>query len=261
MPKGVKGFFQRLFWSFKSIRNVGLFIFDCTGLIRRKEVLYRSWVKVNFWARPNTADKAELALILSDTEYPKRYFPNKNKPVIIDIGAHIGCFSCYLAHRLAKENPQIYSLEPSRENYSYLVKNKVLNGLNFKCYNFAVSNFNGISYLDVGKNNDEFSLCKDQGSGKLKLQKCRCVTLESFCNKNRIDKIDLLKIDCEGEEYNIIKSSMVFIKDHVRTMFLEVHDGGGQNNLTKTEKLLVKNKLKIRERIFPTVFFIENLNS
>lgn len=71
--------------------------------------------------------------------------------------------------------------------------------------------------------------------GKRKVE-CDLNTLSSIIEEKRINKIDLLKIDCEGAEWSVLKG---ISDDHwplIKSLVIEVHDLDGR--LNQIQKLL-----------------------
>jgi FkbM family methyltransferase len=127
--------------------------------------------------------------------------------VVIDIGGHIGVVSIYLA----KKYPflKVYSFEPVNHNYEQFLKNIELNkipkgiinvenkavtkdGRNIKL-NFDFLNTSGASiFRDISY---RYSQALDY---------IQSVSLDDIIKKHNIDTVKLLKIDCEGAEYEIL---------------------------------------------------------
>lgn len=129
----------------------------------------------------------------------------KKEDVVIDIGAHVGFISIYLA----KKYPflKIYSFEPSQDNYKHFKKNIKLNRVkNVKAFNKAVS--------QDGRRLDMYGRLFNSGgdtiySKKLELlgyhyHSVKSITLDDIFRTLHIKKCKVLKIDCEGSEYEIL---------------------------------------------------------
>jgi len=260
MPTGIIGVIKRIYWVIKGIRNPWVFALDYLGLIKKKMIVYSTRSGVKVWARPGTADKSEIALIFSNKEYPEKFFPKRKNLVVLDIGSHIGLFSLFLKKKIESLNPNIFAIEPDPENFSLLKKNIELNHFEgIKCFNLAIGNWNGIGHIDKRKLSDAFVV---ERNISLELKKyyrqCQVLTLERFCKQNKIKKIDLLKIDCEGMEHEIFKDSIKFIKKNIRTIFLEVHDLDQERNYLNFEKYISSQGFLVKAKMFPTVAFLEN---
>ena len=144
-------------------------------------------------------------------------------PVIFDVGANIGAFSM-ISKFLDKS--KIYAFEPQPNIYDILKSNMIINELDrVFCHNIALSNVTGETKMSVPTRKD-FS-----GLGTLSLNPLRfsnkdvidikCDTLDNFCNCNHIEKIDLMKIDTEGYEYNILLGGMETIKKFKPKILME----------------------------------------
>lgn len=128
--------------------------------------------------------------------------------VVIDIGGHVGFVSIYLA----KKYPfiKIFAFEPIYDNYFHFKKNIRLN----KVTNIRLSNR---AVTKDGRELEMFMGFSDTGRATAKskeAQLLRCnyyivksLTLDSIFKKYHIKKCKLLKIDCEGSEYEILMHS------------------------------------------------------
>lgn len=256
--------FSKIALVFKIIKNYPTFILDFLGLIGGKEVIYETRNNLKFFTRVNTSDKSEVAIVCSGSEYPKEYFPKRKNLTVVDIGAHIGTFTAYLSRTLYAHNPLVYAIEPAKSNFSYLVRNMKLNSFDsVKCFNLAIGDKDSVGYIDMTKDNDGFTVSTEDIEKKEKkdsFEKCKVLTLESFCQSQNIRKIDLLKIDCEGCEYGIFEKSLEFIKNNVKYIFAEVHDLDDKNNIRTFKKLILTNKFSIETEIMERTLFLKNLN-
>ena len=143
-----------------------------------------------------------------------------NSPLtIVDIGAHVGIFSIKFAYKFPKA--MIYSIEPEKQNFNSLKKNIKLNDLkNITPLKLAFFNKNG--YLELGIDpfgSGQHSLLKRASKEK---ERVKVITLDSFRKKiNR--KIDLIKIDTEGSEYEILLGGITTIKRDKPFLIIETH--------------------------------------
>ena len=72
---------------------------------------------------------------------------------------------------------------------------------------------------------------------------CEIITLSEFIAKEKISKINFLKIDCEGLEWNVLKGIENNDWDKILSCVIEVHNIN--NRLEKICKLLEDNGFKI----------------
>jgi FkbM family methyltransferase len=158
--------------------------------------------------------------------------------VVIDIGAHVGLISCYLA----KCYPflRIYAFEPCAENYENLMLNLKNNDIrNVVPFHQAVTGDGRVFQMLVNQVNTAAST----GEGWASITSVRRV-LESrprhLIVSSRIvtlARCRLLKIDCEGSEHEILNTCSVL--DRVDYLSAEFHINGRlRNKGYSTEQLL-----------------------
>jgi len=131
------------------------------------------------------------------------YKPLKDKnKVIVDMGANIGMASLYLSQFA----DVVHSIEPSRTIYDCLVENT--KGLNIITHNMAISGLSGYNEIVSTDNNppQTFYPSDAVGAGNKTVEVVDCITIEDFVKENKIEHIDMLKIDVEGAEYEIFMS-------------------------------------------------------
>ena len=172
--------------------------------------------------------------IFLNKEYENETVKIQKGDIVFDVGANIGIFSLYSAYNLAKE---IHCFEPGKEQFN-AIKNNLSNKFNnLYANNLAVTKNKGIIkfYLsDFSTTNSTFSKLSDD------YIEVETVDLETYVNDNNITKIDYLKIDCEGGEYEIIEfMNENFLRESVDKICLEYHIFEDEDNL-KLERLVNK---------------------
>lgn len=143
--------------------------------------------------------------------------------VVIDIGAHVGVISVYLARKCP--DISIYAFEPSPDNYTRLVRNIAANGVgNVRAYNLAVSGDGQPTriYGDAGSNTGGYSAFTAPVGEPLIVGS---VTLADIFEMVGCERIRLLKIDCEGAEYGVLKAGELLL-DRVDALVGEFHSNG-----------------------------------
>lgn len=132
----------------------------------------------------------------------------KEGDVIVDMGANVGYFTL-LSAKLVGEKGKVFSFEPNPKNFEYLTKNIELNGYrNIITEQKAVSDRNGKTELficpyDSGHHTinkaDGIEAYRQGRKGKTYSIETETVRLDDYV-RNRIEKIDVIKIDIEGAE-------------------------------------------------------------
>ena len=158
----------------------------------------------------------------------------KEGDIIIDIGANVGMVSILLA----KKFPfiKIYSFEPLKENYDNFIKNIELNNIPkgvITAENKAVTKDGRLITMSINSANKGGSSTTDVISVNSIMTKensqVESITLEEIFKKYNINKLKLLKIDCEGSEYEILYNADTNLLKNIENLRGEFHEN---KNLT-----------------------------
>lgn len=147
------------------------------------------------------------------------------KPTVIDIGANVGFFSLYALTKF--KNPRLISFEPIEKNYRQLIKNvPPQENKNVQLLNKAVSDSEGEIHMMLDSSADfttsatifNHTTEKDRVSVK-------STTLPKIFEEYKLQKVDLLKLDCEGAEYCILYNTPDALFEKINCISLETHPG------------------------------------
>ena len=173
-----------------------------------------------------------------------------NNSIILDIGANVGDVSDVL---IKTYDPKIYCYEPNIVCYKHMVS-RFKNNPKIKIFNFAVSNFTGKTFLyfhEKAKNISEFnqrsSLKKEKdGLDINKKIEVNCVDIKNILDQH--NKIDLIKIDIEGSEYEIMPE-IIKNKDKIKMVLCETHGNPNGKKIPNINgsKLVLKNEIWIKD--------------
>lgn len=161
---------------------------------------------------------------------PDARFAIRENDVVVDIGAHIGMFSLHAAGRA--RSGRIVACEPFTPHFALLAQNVRQNHLDrITPLHLGVSDQPGKleMFYTVGSEPDNTSLFTGSIAGARR-ESIDVVSLEGLFESQKIERCDLLKIDCEGAEYKIFDgaSSAVFARINRVAMewhrFLPEHD-------------------------------------
>lgn len=178
-----------------------------------------------------------------------------------DLGANIGL--SILWYKFFNPQLKIVAFEPDRYSFKYLIKNLETNGItNTKLYNLALSNEKGetnfYAIIDDIQNLDS-GLTLNQNL-PYETYKVSTNRLSSFI----VDKIDLLKMDIEGSEYQVFDDMFKNKKiNYFNNIIFEAHFFNlEQKNKLKNivEELIKIGKVECLENSKITkIFFYEKL--
>ena len=144
----------------------------------------------------------------------EKFFPVEDGDIVFDVGASVGPFT----YTLEDKNPErIYCFEPHKELFQTLTKN--ITSENARFINKAIGSIDGTQKL-TGLFNEQFiETCEGEN-----IQEVETITFKSFIEQNNIERIDFLKTDCEGGEYDIFNDENAsWIKKNVKKIVGEWH--------------------------------------
>ncbi len=150
-------------------------------------------------------------------------------PVIIDIGANAGFFNFILLSKIKEAT--IFAYEPLPSNVQYL-KNVIQQNRTIQPFlTIKKAAVTGIEkeYLELfmADNADSqvvasvFQNFAIENKTKIKVP---CISLTQIIVSNNLNQVDLLKIDCEGSEYDILYNTPAAILTKAKHIALEVHN-------------------------------------
>jgi FkbM family methyltransferase len=123
-------------------------------------------------------------------------------PTIVDVGANIGQFAFFCRHYL--KAGRIVSIEPVKDCHELLQANA---GAPTDCFNCIVSSDSGVKEFYRCTTSSQLSSCfKDVNESYTQGTLLSCRSLDDIVRECRLNKIDLLKIDTEGSEYDVLRS-------------------------------------------------------
>lgn len=196
-----------------------------------------------FKVRVNTSDVLVIWEVWKAKIYDDVRLPIGEQDIVVDIGAHIGVFAVRAA-RLAHSG-RVYAYEPSSNNFAILAENRQLNGAsNLQIDNRAISDRRGKMALYMpGGNGALGSLLQETNSPK---EMVEATTLTDIIAEHSIERIDYLKVDVEGSEYDILFHCLEETLARVRGAVIEYHEfEGDKRNHRDLVQLLKSHGFKV----------------
>ncbi len=144
--------------------------------------------------------------------------------VIIDIGANTGVYS--LIAKAVNPKSRVYAFEPVKRVCSRLNENIRLNNYDITIIDKAVSNFDGkaIIYDTCQDHIYSVTVNKHYFSSDVKLAEVEIetITLNTFIKHEKLNKIDLIKIDVETHEPEVLEGFSEYIMEYKPVMLIEI---------------------------------------
>lgn len=212
--------------------------FGLKGRIDMKDKDYESFVKITI-PRLTSGQKHNLCVVfdelISQRIYNNEFIAVEENDFVVDIGFNFGLFTL---DALFNNPKKVIGFEPN-QNVSQFFKD-IIKDSRVEIYDFAVSDFDGYS---VFYENDDTGMSKiNSPSNEKTIRKydVQVINFFKFIINKQIEKIDFLKIDCEGTEFEILESiSDEYLTNNIKKLAIEYHDYPTSNKF-----LEMKNKLK-----------------
>ena len=201
-----------------------------------KFAVFETTTDLKIKIRVKSTDLMALTNVWMINEYDVDSFKINQNDIVIDVGAHIGLFSL-LVSQFCKTG-KIFSFEPIRENFDLFVSNLELNHIqNVFPFNVGVSKNSGGLNLFLNDDQSAHSIFPN-GSKSIAVDS---TSLQKIFDEKKISACKLLKLDCEGAEYDIIDSLPVEYLDKIQNMVIEYHFADTKPELIKNLIIKIKN--------------------
>jgi len=191
-------------------------------------------------------------LIKSEYSLPASLQPN----VIVDVGSNIGGSIIHF-HRLFPA-ARIYGFEPHPETFRILELN-VSRMPSVSVFNFGLSDSD--QKLEIPFKGTDFSVFSTGQSGPLNknaaVVNCEVRNIATALPAFGIEKVDLIKIDCEGAEYDILTALPQDLLAGCKWIVGEIHDDKGFELLAF---LASQFDLDLRKKMFRPQFIFHACN-
>ena len=168
-------------------------------------------------------------IFIKNEYYQKERFKIEKDDIVVDVGSNIGFASIYAIQKGAKI---VHSVEPIKEVFDVSCKN-FFGYDNIIPHNIGLASVDGIIDIKYFPEVSTIASINQVGnihvSSVAKTMSIPVNRFDTFVERNNIDRIDYLKIDCEGGEWEFFPTiPMDFLRYRVRRIVMEVHDRKGE---------------------------------
>jgi FkbM family methyltransferase len=175
--------------------------------------------------KPNAGETFTVYEILIRRDYLADGITIRPGDTVVDIGANIGSFTV-LAAKAVGTHGRVISFEPVAETFARLEENVALNDYrNVECRRAAIDAQEGTLTLRLGTKSAQATAYLESpmhASGNI--ETAPCITLERAFQDHHLQRINLLKVDCEGSEYAIFETLSPSLAARIDQIAVEVHD-------------------------------------
>lgn len=124
-----------------------------------------------------------------------KYDLNENS-IVFDLGGYKGEFASDIYNKFS---PTIYVFEPILSFYE-IIKNKFSHNKKVKSFHFGLSNIEEKMNISLADNSSSVYIKSDE------TETIQLKSIVEFIESNKIEKVDLIKINIEGGEYGVLES-------------------------------------------------------
>jgi autotransporter strand-loop-strand O-heptosyltransferase len=170
--------------------------------------------------------------VFCHNQYSKYGITVEPNDIVVDIGANVGAF---IKLALINNCDKIFSCEPN-DNCVSIINEIYGKNKNLIINDYAIYYQDGLNYLDIDPQNNTSGNAKLIDSSAISYSyknniQIKTKTFKNFLFENSINKIDFLKIDCEGgEDFIFTNENKEFIKENVKKIVVETH-GDSKNEI------------------------------
>ena len=137
---------------------------------------------------------------------------------VIDIGANVGITTVTVARKIGRRG-KLYSFEPTPEYFNILKENISSNGLeNVKVYELAVTD--QVGRAPFSQKELSSGIVFEEGAKKFEVS---TTSIDRFLSEEKIERIDLINMDCEGSELLVLKGAKETLRKNKVKIFCEIH--------------------------------------
>ena len=235
------------------LKSIGLkivFLRDYNKILKNINTLNKDAIFVENYIKDLTKeniseiDIKEIISNISQKQYPESQHINSFRNILdekkdltfFDVGAHRG--ETIREYKDNFPNINLYSFEPFKESFNDLEKVSKLYDKS-QVFNIGLSNFNGIGKFNnhIKKNDQHYSVVNStskllpnsmkkfgyEDPDEIVQVECKFSTLDYFLDNEKIEFIDLLKIDVQGGEYRVLEGAENSISSgKIKIIFLEI---------------------------------------
>lgn len=183
--------------------------------------------------RAGSEDARIAKSIFAKQRYTNDFVSIPRGGVVLDVGANIGAFSLFAA-QCTGDAGRIFAFEPEPSNFLCLEGNLRRNGnRNVTTQALAIAGESGRRRLALASSGSH-SLGESATAETLEVE---ARSLADWIGESGLDRIDFLKLDCEGAEIEIIDGLDADTAGRIERIALEFHPRAGHSRETLGQRL------------------------
>ncbi len=171
---------------------------------------------------------------VDQTYQPTDEFRPRLGETLVDVGANVGFNALY--HALSAPQTRVLALEPDPATFALLERNVSSNSAAaVNCFNLAAGDIDGQVWFLSERLSLNSRVVSPHTPGAIHVP---CVTLDLFVREQGLERIDTLKIDCEGWEPAVLRGARQVALPMTRRVVMEVHSDQDRGEVQRILKEL-----------------------
>ena len=157
-------------------------------------------------------------------EHLSQRFTPREGDTVIDIGAHIGRYTITSSKQVGSTG-KVVAIEADPDNFQLLKRNIALNNLtNVLPLNYAVFSTRTRMKLYEQSASAKYNSIMLTRARTMNYVEVNADTLDSILEQNRINRVNWIKIDVEGAEFEVLKGSTKTLSSNDISLLVEIHN-------------------------------------
>ena len=160
----------------------------------------------------------------------EEYRVDPKSKVIVDVGANIGAFSVYACGKAPEA--KVIAIEPFPDTIQSFIFNIAANHLedSVKLVTKGLSAHGGERRMPVDPSipSQSLGLLPEDAESGLTIS---TISLDTFWREEKLDKIDLLKMDIEGGEHEVLPITSKELFSRIENLTFEYHPNGSRHRM------------------------------
>lgn len=149
----------------------------------------------------------------------KKLLASVSAPVIFDVGANFGYYAIVLAKHF-RQRCKVFAFEPFASTFSLLARHIEVNGLRdcITAVPLALGDSESSAAMQTvsGSSGETFVRRGEPGD-------VRMTTVDLFCSRNEVDRVDFFKIDVEGFEPFLLSGGERTLRSSSAILMIEIN--------------------------------------
>lgn len=162
-------------------------------------------------------------------------YPLDKNSIVIDLGGYLGDWAASIC--CMHDSPRMFIFEPVPQFYN-IIKRRFLKNKQVSVFDFGLSNENRKVLIDLKGDATSLYYVNQQHDQNIEIS---LVDIVEFFNGNKFTKIDLLKLNIEGSEYDVlerlIESGWINNIEHIQVQFHDFVEGAEERRNKIREQL------------------------